>query len=186
MAPRQTEITNRFWAKVQKSGPIPEHRPDLGECWRWLPAKDWNSYGIFWMGPVVKRYIAANRAALIISEYESTGAWPDPIPMGWDRVAEHLCRTPACVNPKHLEWTTQQENVNRGALAIVNRLKADAITHCKQGHELTPENKIFNGPNWRCRICKEQGAKERGLRRRARQKAIIEAAELDELRSRPA
>lgn len=25
----------RFWAKVNKDGPIPIHRPDLGQCWVW-------------------------------------------------------------------------------------------------------------------------------------------------------
>ena len=26
-------LAERFWAKVNKDGPVPEHRPDLGPCW---------------------------------------------------------------------------------------------------------------------------------------------------------
>src|SRR5687767_3489091 len=36
----------RFWAKVNKNGPIPEHRPDLGPCWLWTAALT-KGYGQF-------------------------------------------------------------------------------------------------------------------------------------------
>ena len=28
-------LEERFWRKVDKNGPIPEHRPELGPCWVW-------------------------------------------------------------------------------------------------------------------------------------------------------
>lgn len=38
-----------------------------------------------------------------------------PIPVG--QVLDHLCRVKACVNPRHLEPVTQNENMRRGYLA---------------------------------------------------------------------
>ncbi len=49
-----------------------------------------------------------------------------PVPDGL--VVDHLCFNRACVRPGHLEPVTQQENVMR------------ARTHCRKGHEFTPEN----------------------------------------------
>jgi len=31
--PAQPTVEDRFWAKVNKSGPIPEYNPSLGNCW---------------------------------------------------------------------------------------------------------------------------------------------------------
>lgn len=31
-------VTLRFWEKVNKDGPIPEHQPELGPCWEWTGA----------------------------------------------------------------------------------------------------------------------------------------------------
>ncbi len=28
-------LAERFWEKVNKGGPVPEHRLDLGPCWLW-------------------------------------------------------------------------------------------------------------------------------------------------------
>lgn len=55
-----------------------------------------------------------------------------PIPQGL--TLDHLCRVRLCVNPDHLEPVTRGENVRRG---IPFR---PPQTHCKRGHEFTPEN----------------------------------------------
>lgn len=49
---------------------------------------------------------------------------------------DHLCRTPACVNPWHLEPVTQQENVRRGARRV---LAEEDIIHAR--------NQVAEG-NW--------------------------------------
>ena len=32
---RSMQPEELFWSKVDKDGPIPEFRPDLGPCWLW-------------------------------------------------------------------------------------------------------------------------------------------------------
>ena len=54
-----------------------------------------------------------------------------PVPAGM--VIDHLCRTPNCVNPDHLEVVTNAENILRGvSFSAVNAKK----TKCPKGHPL--------------------------------------------------
>lgn len=64
---------------------------------------------------------------------------------------DHLCRVRHCCNPAHLEDVTNKENVLRGdGPTAVNARK----THCKRGHELTPENTYLRPNGYRnCRVC---------------------------------
>lgn len=43
-------IIDRFWSKVDKHGPIPEHRPELGPCWIYTKGKYGTGYGKFCKG----------------------------------------------------------------------------------------------------------------------------------------
>ena len=76
-------------------------------------------------------------------------------PIGSGLVIDHLCRTPACVNPDHLEPVTPEENTARGNnFLAVNKRK----THCPQGHPLSGENLRIKtnrrGVQGRvCRVC---------------------------------
>jgi HNH endonuclease len=58
-----------------------------------------------------------------------------PIPDGFQ--LDHLCRNRACCNPAHLEPVTQKVNLLRGEGACAQHARK---THCKRGHEFTPEN----------------------------------------------
>lgn len=76
-----------------------------------------------------------------------------PIPEGFE--IDHVCRNTRCCNPDkaHLEAVTHTENVKRGTAGLFWSQR----THCKNGHEFTPEN-IYRPPsnhhNARyCRAC---------------------------------
>lgn len=95
----------RFWAKVNKNGPIV--RPELGPCWLW-PRVGNNGYG---KTTIRLKHWAAHRLAWVYANGE--------IPEGL--CVCHSCDTPTCVRPTHLWLGTSQENTtdkvlkNRGA-----------------------------------------------------------------------
>lgn len=84
-----------------------------------------------------------------------------PIPDGM--TLDHTCHDPSlcdlkgecphrrCVNVEHLEVVDAVENVSRGgSFSSVNAAK----THCKRGHEFTPENTGRSGKGRYCKICR--------------------------------
>jgi hypothetical protein len=83
-----------------------------------------------------------------------------PIPDGL--VLDHLCRVRNCVNPDHLEPITVAENVRRGfgPTALAARK-----THCKRGHEFTPENTYMQSKGRECRTCKVMHAQVNNKKR---------------------
>ena len=95
------ETHRRFWAKVDKNGPVPEHRPDLGACWEWTAAKNKRGYGRFGLGSDVVIY--AHRFAY----RKAVGPIPE------DREMDHLCENRSCVRPPHLEAVTHAQNCER-------------------------------------------------------------------------
>jgi hypothetical protein len=112
---------------------IPE--PNSG-CWLWTGRIDYNGYG------------KINREWAHRAVYSRLVA---PITPGLS--IDHICRTRPCVNPAHLEPVTPRENARRG-------LRGAMLTHCKNGHEFTPENTWMrptgDGPHRVCRMCKRQ------------------------------
>jgi len=66
-----------------------------------------------------------------------------PIPEGLQ--IDHLCRTPRCVNPSHLEPVTSKENARRGIWGMK--------THCPQGHPYDEANTYTHGGKRFCRKC---------------------------------
>lgn len=130
---------DQFWSTVDKDGPVPDYRPELGPCWVWTATRLSSGYGSFRFDG---RSLRAHRVA-----YELAVG---PIPAGL--YLDHLCRNRPCVNTAHLEPVTNQENTLRGYGApAVNARK----THCQHGHEFTPAN-TYTFPNGRreCRTCK--------------------------------
>lgn len=85
--------------------PADRHRVDEKTgCWLWEGATNPDGYGMVWSSERSKA-IGAHRAYYM--------RYIGPIPN--DYQLDHLCRTPLCVNPDHLEPVTQAENVRRGA-----------------------------------------------------------------------
>lgn len=107
-------------------------------CWEWTGRLDTFGYGqVDW--PNSKKAQSAHRAIYkhLIGE----------IPEGME--LDHLCRNRRCANPAHLEPVTHRENCRRGLKGILR-------THCKLGHELTPENTYVQPKTGQrhCRKCK--------------------------------
>lgn len=84
------DIIKRFLSKVIKTD----------NCWIWTGCKNSNGYARFNDGVVAK-------AAYIVS-YE---IFKFDVTQGMH--IDHLCRNKICVNPKHLEEVTPQENLKR-------------------------------------------------------------------------
>ena len=141
---------DRFWAKVDKNGPVPAHRPDLGPCWLWTGYRYPKGYGRASDPRVASRQTYAHRLA-----WELTNG---PIPDGMQVL--HACDNPPCCNPAHLSLGSNLENVRdreakgRGALVGGVPRPRPSADQCRRGHPLDAAN-TYVAPNGHreCRIC---------------------------------
>jgi hypothetical protein len=122
---------DRFFLSVRKTG----------NCWEWEGLKA-RGYGVF---RAFNRNWFAHRFL-----YELTGG-----PLKADEALHHLCGNPGCVSPFHLQPLPAGVHTLIGnGITAQNKRK----THCKRGHELTPEN-LYPRTNG-ARVCR-QCAKDR-------------------------
>jgi hypothetical protein len=175
-------LEQRFWPRIDKNGPVPEHRPELGPCWLWT-LSTYNGYGIIRHG---RRMHLAHRVS-----YELThGSIPDELQI------DHVCHNQSgcsggpscshrrCVNPGHLEAVTNLENQQRAVgmhyaplcraglhamtddnvrvtdtgirvcrTCVPNSIK-DVELVCSNGHPRTPENLYIYDRYYRNRKCR--------------------------------
>lgn len=126
----------RFWVKVDKDGPVPERRPELGPCWIWI--------GGAW--------VAGFRAKSGASIAPRTWAWNDmngPAPDDRPRVLS-ACGTDRCVNPGH-SFTGTYDDL--GALTVAGR------DECVRGHLFSVYGIIRHGSRF-CAECRRIRARE--------------------------
>lgn len=138
------EFEERFWSKVDATGP----------CWEWTASigktGGYGKYTIpFRDGSGKSKHVYAHRYA-----YEILVG---PVPDGMD--LDHLCRIRKCVNPDHLEPVSRRENLRRGiGLVAANMGK----THCDHGHEFNEENTHRTAQGYRqCKVCRRAYDKKR-------------------------
>ncbi|QCX81109.1 hypothetical protein C9F11_37630 [Streptomyces sp. YIM 121038] len=155
--PKPTLI-ERVMAKVDKSGPVSPERPELGPCWIWTGYRMPFGHG------QVKRGSGLGGALVHRVVYEHAVG---EVPAGLE--LDHLCRVPACCNPKHLEPVTHAENVRRGIAVQRRRETAAAKTHCPSGHPYSGANlRITPLGTRRCKACQ----REWGQRKTAANRAV--------------
>lgn len=96
-------------------------------CWIWMGCTDTMGYG------QVRRNNKNNQVHTVTYQ-NFIGLIPDGLEL------DHLCRIRCCCNPHHLEPVTHRENVRRGMSGKATGARKRARTHCRHGHEYTPEN----------------------------------------------
>lgn len=139
-----TRSYNHQKVKVAKGGPYkflsghcnrvnasirPEFEIDKNGCWIWKRSKGKNGYGR------LNRKDGSREAHRYFYE-KYKGAIPDGLQI------DHLCRTPLCVNPDHLEIVTQTENVRRGKCAKLNMEEVNQIIKIHKENESLSQEKI--------------------------------------------
>ncbi len=121
----------RFTAKIDTTG----------ECWEWTAYKDHKGYGRF------VSFLAPRLAFVWLGGNNDPG----------ELVVRHKCHNAGCVNPEHLEATTDRQAVAAGSgFTAVNSRK----TRCNLGHPLNQENtevhKRADGRTYReCKSCRD-------------------------------
>lgn len=91
-------VRERFWSKVDKNGPVPVHRPDLGPCWVYTEHTAEAGYGQFCL----------RRGEFRLAHAVSYALTKDPVPPRM-HVCHH-CDNPPCCNPAHLFLGTSADN----------------------------------------------------------------------------
>lgn len=161
-APVSEAMESRFVAKVDRRGP--------DECWPWLSGCDGNGYGSLSIGG---KHTRATHISLILDGRSRPSK---------QHFACHRCDNPICVNPGHLWWGTQSENM-RDAYAK-GRVGGPRHTHCPQGHEYAGDNVYINTNGWReCFTCKREQGRKHMRDHRERQKAAAAVAQASAARA---
>lgn len=106
-------LAERFWALVNKNGPVPTYCPQLGQCWEFKSIGKSNGYGRI---SCEGKELRAHR----VSVFLETGEWPT-------LHVCHRCDNKVCVRYSHLFLGTDKDNMDdlkRKRLLQANENKA--------------------------------------------------------------
>jgi HNH endonuclease len=139
-------------------------RVDDHGCWIWTGRVGTSGYGLCHVR-------VEGRPRTAVAHRRAYELFVGPIPAGLH--LDHLCRTPLCVNPGHLEPVTPQENNRRSNSPSARNARA---THCVHGHPFDDDNtRISPDGARRCRRCEAH----RVRRNYWRDKGIVEPPPYD-------
>lgn len=113
----------RFWSKVDRGGPPPVGRPELGHCWLWQAGMRGRKYGQFFSNGKV--YPAHRWIYITIHG-----------PIADDIDVCHSCDVTECVNPDHLFAGSRSDNMQdcarKGRNAMQRRPERSALHWVKK------------------------------------------------------
>lgn len=106
------------------------------QCWEWKGYRS-SGYGLLW-DRENKRNVYVHRFAKSLAVGRDLSS---------DENLHHSCTNRLCANPRHLVIVSRSEH----------KSDYDRLTHCKRGHEFTPENtKIVKGSQQVCLTCRRE------------------------------
>lgn len=135
----------RAWARLDRNGPLPERRPELGRCWVWTGATNRQGYGHLGLN-------GKHRLVHRVTWESVNGAIPAGLHL------DHLCRTRLCARPDHLEPVTAGENMRRGDHPSMITFRTGI---CRRGHGMTADNTAYERGGRRCKQCHSESARRR-------------------------
>lgn len=135
-----------------------ERKNIVNGCWEFTGALNRSDYGVIgYQGKVVFTHRLAYQ--------ELVGEIPEGL------FVCHKCDNPKCFNPDHLFLGTALDNTRD--MIQKGRHNYGILTHCKKGHEFTPDNIKYSGT---VKLCNQCIAEKKEARK---QKAIEKQLELE-------
>jgi hypothetical protein len=149
----RTPMIQRLFAGLVITNPIATHdvlgRPLIGPCLIWSGDLQ-NGYGRVWEWTEGNHHGRTRFTHRVMHEIFIGPIAGEP---------DHLCRTPACASPAHLEDVSPEENRRRVQRPKVRKCP-DPVKHCRKGHPFDEANTYYQrcsrssrGYTRRCRKC---------------------------------
>jgi hypothetical protein len=142
--PVKAELSRRIDVRARLLFSLMKHSVvESNGCWKWTGMKSEKGYGRISLKIDGKVYIfKAHRVSYEIHK--------GPIPH--DRMPDHLCRQPDCINADHMEIVDDVTNKLRGESLWAREARR---THCPSGHPYDEDNTYRWGGMRYCLTCRK-------------------------------